>query len=354
VTNTVSALDARSGRLVGVVPVPAYGTNASLAVDPRTQRVFVLTIAFPAEYVSVFDARTLHLVGRATVSPPSALNTGWAGGGSPLVVDTRTNRVVVSHLASNSLGVLDAQDGHLLHTVTLRPADNVSNGTVQVNAPFLDERLGRVYLIDAAHDVVHTLDATSGRPLGHVVVGAFAFGLPRAVVDERTRRLFVLTRSGVSVLNALSGQLLHAVTMTQTPVMGWGPSMVDEQSGRNFLSTGRSVSILDGLSGRLLHTVAVGAGALGGSPLAVDERTGHLFVASMGPVDKTGLPTGRGVVRVLDGQSGALLHTVPVGAGPLMVVVDERARRMLVFSSGQTSRVRATAGSVTVIDLSRL
>lgn len=63
-----------------------------------------------------------------------------------------------------------------------------------------------------------------------------------------------------------------------------------------------------------------------GSPtlFAVDERTTHVVVLSDEP---------HATLSILDGRSGALLHTVRVEAGPVDLAVDDATRR--IFADGR-------------------
>jgi DNA-binding beta-propeller fold protein YncE len=47
--------------------------------------------------------------------------------------------------------------------------------------------------------------------------------------------------------------------------------------------------------------------------VAVDARSGRVFVANKGPVDGNLVPLGNGTVTVLDERSGAVLRTSGVG-----------------------------------------
>ncbi|MDB5056880.1 MAG: hypothetical protein JWO59_352 [Chloroflexi bacterium] len=76
--------------------------------------------------------------------------------------------------------------------------------------------------------------------------------------------------------------------------------------------------------------------------VAIDGRTGHVFVTSRGIV---GFP---GSVSVLDAGDGKVLRTVPVGLSPGVVAVDDRSGRAFVANSGDTSN--GHAGSVSVLD----
>ena len=132
-----------------------------------------------------------------------------------------------------------------------------------------------------------------------------------------------------------------------------------------------------GADGHLLHAVTVGSYP---ADAAIDEQSGRIFVASLGPIDQMHGPTGTGSLQVVDEHTGAVVRTVPVGMAPFIVALDGPARRVLVFNMGGgtvrvpdpwswvppwlrrvlpflppgVSRTRSVPASVTIIDTSRL
>src|SRR5262249_436906 len=107
---------------------------------------------------------------------------------------------------------------------------------------------------------------------------------------------------------------------------------VDASSGHAFIGTDEGlVSMLDGQTGSVLHSVRVGTDV---ADLAVDEQTGRVFVAD--PDD--------GTVSLLDARSGAELASVAVSGDPQHVAVDARTGRVFVASDD------ATGGYITVLD----
>src|SRR5262249_10653831 len=109
-----------------------------------------------------------------------------------------------------------------------------------------------------------------------------------------------------------------------------------------------TVSVLDARSGALLRTIPVGPGPAGWNPgpLAVDERTGRVFVAMKGVfvpsrLDPQAPPlfTGAGTLDVLDATSGDVLSTVRLGVAPVSVTLDTRTGRAVVVDAGGTRRL---------------
>jgi DNA-binding beta-propeller fold protein YncE len=138
-------------------------------------------------------------------------------------------------------------------------------------------------------------------------------------------------------------------------VVGWswlGPGipLVDERTNRVFIpdALDGTVSMLDARSGALLRTISVGSGPAGWNPgpLAVDERTGRVlmavkgvFVPSWPNPQAPPLFTGAGSLDVLDGTSGNVLSTVPLGLAPVSVTLDTRTGRAVVVDAGGTRRL---------------
>jgi YVTN family beta-propeller protein len=114
---------------------------------------------------------------------------------------------------------------------------------------------------------------------------------------------------------------------------------VDAQTGRAFVDNddASGVTILASPGGRVLRTVATGADPDG---LAVDVRRARVFVAdhdqnalgSSGASVMSGSAAHSGYVAVLDARSGRVLSTIPVGADPDAVAVDQQSSAVFVIT----------------------
>jgi DNA-binding beta-propeller fold protein YncE len=225
----------------------------------------------------------------------------------------------------------------------------------------VDERANRVIVVgDADGGTVSVLDATSGRLVHRGVIGMVLIGQSLAV-DEAAGRAFVITANlaadtgSVYVFDSHSGRPLHTIALPTMPV----GMTVDERTGHVFVSTmGPAALIKSGpIFGRQSIPVSTGHGSvvmldarrgsvirsvpvgIGPGAMAVDARRHHLLVTNVGAMDSAGNPLGPGRVSVLDTRSGAVLRTVPVGLAPGDVAVDERAGRALVLNLGGTVHV---------------
>jgi YVTN family beta-propeller protein len=168
---------------------------------------------------------------------------------------------------------------------------------VHPSAIAVDARRGHAFVANAYDGSVSMVEARSGRVLRTVAVGANPWSL---AVDPRADRVLVSTGQGL-----------------------W-PSWSSATAGR--------VQVLDGRTGRRLRTVAVG---LGPAALAVDKRSGHVFVAN-----SVGTPASLGGLSRLVAWSR---HWLPAWG-----------QRWLARLAPSPPPIGALPGTVTVLDLSRL
>lgn len=369
VAGTISVLDTRTGAVIRTDP--AGTAPQAIGIDEQTDRVFVVNSAEQGGAqggVTVLDAhsgRVLRVV-RLGGSPEAA------------VVDARTHRVYVLVQGPMCLSVLDASSGRLLGTLALRSDFGQEPDTYTLAA---DTSRGRLFAsLAAPASAFRMFDLQHGVLPRAILVGRSSGEL---VVDEQTGRVFIFGITGGEVRATATGRLVRRIALG--PNLNVAGAVADQRTGRVFVSSisfggngaetnGGSVYVLDGRSGAVLHTTRVGRpGAL-----AVDERTGHVLVTNAGPHDLNGTYEGTGSAAVLDGHSGALIETVPVGVGPLSVAIDGRSgrafvvnyggmvfvpdrwswlpgwlRQRLPFFAAPASSTRAVSGSVSVIALPR-
>lgn len=340
----------------------------AIAIDARTGHAFV-TDAIEGT-VRVFDV--------ATGALSRTVSLGRVG---PLVVDERAGRVFVAgawngpdrygvYTDHATVSVLDARSGAVVRTMALNVADDVAALAVDPS-PRPGQPAGRLYVVFPGR--VRVLDARSGAPVCTLAAGhgsdaialdaraerAFVVNagdnsvsvlntrtealmhivpvgqMPSAIaVDARAGHVFVVARHGVSMLAARSGLLLRAIPVPSVA----GAMALDTRVGRGFLTdaTGGTVRLLDTQSGAIVHTIRVG-----GTPVAVavNEQSGRAYVASQGPYTRRA-PVGTGTLIVLDARSGRRLATLPVGDA-IALAVDARAGRVLVVNSQERGMPQA-------------
>lgn len=271
--------------------------------------------------IDVLDGRT-----GATVQ---AIHTG--DDSDVAAVDGRAGRIFAASCCVNggdALDILDMRHGRLLRRMAIKTG----------GAPLplvVDEQTGRTFLLETEDDSrvqVDVVDTRSGRLLRHVPVGYFATAL---AFDDSAGRIALFSFDAftwvATFLDARSGAVVHTTPLGFTPGSRGGSIAVDARHSRAFVVTPDNINVtmLDTRSGALLRTINIGAGTI---VLATDARSERVFA-----VDRD-----MGMVTTLDSQSGAIVRKVRVGQAPIAPVVDERSGRVFVFNAGD--------GSVSVLD----
>lgn len=125
---------------------------------------------------------------------------------------------------------------------------------------------------------------------------------------------------------------------------GPGPIAVDIRSGHVFVANGKSttVSMLDGSTGNVVRTTNLKAAPSGSSSIGIDTRTGHAFVSN-GPN-----------ISMLDTRTGAILHTSNTG-NAVAIGVDERISRVFAVTAGDIlSVLDSHSGSIVHLHAAKL
>ena len=173
---------------------------------------------------------------------------------------------------------------------------------------------------------VSMLDARSYKVLRVIPV---ARGATEVLVNDRTGRAFVVHTFGpryptsVTVLDTRSGNVLRRTSCGQGLLTDM---MLASQTGRLFLATSRvgsmaapfTLHVLDAGTGKPVRQVTLPRYVSAG---AVDERSGHLFLASAS------------AITVYDTRSFRVVRTIPITGGTSLVVPDEIYHRLLVVSA---------------------
>ena len=257
-----------------------------------------------------------------------------------VTIDAPDRRAFIVN-ATNSVSVIDLRTRTVLAVVP--------TGLAPYPAA-IDVRDGRAFIPSHNDGGLTVLDSRTGRLLRRTAIG----GTPRdAVVDERRRRVYVVDEGGrLAVVDARTGILLRRIdlggqlwTAALDPQAGTLVVAGDyQQRGACEASTG-CVTVVREDSGRVR---ARGAVPLDPTVAAFDARTGHAFVASAGIV----LPFGTsppGTLTMFDARSGRRLHTAAIGSVPSAMAVDTRSGRLFVACQGsRTVSIVDTATGVVV------
>jgi len=341
----VRVLDTTTGGLVGAVPLGMAGGigTSAVGVDQRAGRAFVARENPPggdsSGAVSVLDARSGAVLRRTTFPrrPTARTSPDTLLARTTMAIDERTGHAFIAIPDANAVAVLNTHSGALLRTsgVGIAPSDLA-----------VDARSGRVVVANSGDTTVSVLDAASGRVLRTIVVSGVPTAL---AVDEQTGRAFVTLRGAtdrrgalvmgtghVAVLDVRTGRVLRIVAVPATPsVVAVAEAMGHVFVGGAVSSGDGRVSMLDAATGRLLHTSTVGAYPASMAAVAHDSS---VVVTTWPRPGATGRLTG--VVSVLDAHTGRVTHSINAGMGllsPGPLAVDERTGQVFLASDTTVS-----------------
>lgn len=135
------------------------------------------------------------------------------------------------------------------------------------------------------------------------------------------------------VLDSGSGRVVRTV-------IAGGPIAVDERSGRVFIPAPRGIAMLDARSGALVRTIPLHDGKRPDA-LAVDETTQRVFVVTSSLPQSSGFET----VHTLNARDGRLIQAITVGWDPDSIALDRRRGRLYIANVN----VKTANGVVTVV-----
>lgn len=346
--NTITMLDARDGQVLRTINLT--GTPTALAVDERRGHLLIGVTSFRLDgqgTVATLDSRTGALLHTTDVGPqPNAI-----------AIDQRAGRAYVANYQGDSLSTLDLASGRTLRTVPVGFDQTTGYAPDEV---VVDARVGRVFVMNSSNNSVSMFDAATGRllrvlPLGKIIPGDNVEAGSRLAVDEAGGHLFVATSTAsgrsVRMLDTRAGTTLHTVRLS------WNPDevLLDARTRRVFVHrwTGPGL-LLDARTGVVARAFTLGVGVWDpGHKVVVDARTGRVYVLSEASLDSRGAAVGTGRVLTLDGATGQVLRTVPVGLLPKDLALDSLTDRVFVSNANDAEfnrygyRARAGDGSNT-------
>ena len=331
--------------IIGVVMSARQGDNTSLiralTLDQNPTAVTVDTGAGHAivavdsglpgasGHALIFDDRTGALL--RTVDAGHAL--------SALTIDERVGRVYLADstapaerpATTATLYVLDEQSGRVSRNMAL---------DAPVVAMAVDSRSGRLLtvsrgaIVNGAYGIgtVAVRDAAMGTTLSTGTAGMYPTSI---AIDARSQQAFIanLLDNSVSVINARNGHTLRTIVLGPPP--GRVVAVAVDTRAKHVIAlnlpptiaggpqpTLGGLAMIDSTTGRLTRTIALRNPAA----LSMDERTGHVLVATDGSI------------QVRDGANGGLLRTITTGVSPSAMVVDGRSGRAILIRSDGAAR----------------
>lgn len=291
----------------GLAHPPARPAIIGTVVVGRGPRALSLDVPLGRVYVANNDSNTVSMLSAATGTVLHTTQVGIA----PVAVlaSAHTTHVFVGtagDLATRAtIGILDAATARVLRTVRF------------TNYPQLaaDEHTAHLFAASLLDPVVGTFDAWTGAPVRTLTIGPLGSTCLGLAVAPRLGQVYVTTGERLNVLATTTGRLLRTATVGPFP----GPIVVDEPANRLFIanldanastSPNNQIRILDARTLAAVRTIRTGTAPLA---FAIDQRIHHVFVMLASPVRSPETPSGPGRVGILDARSGVLLRTIPVG-----------------------------------------
>ncbi len=244
---------------------------------------------------------------------------------------------------------MDGRTGAVLHTHSLGSSSPVvSLAVASREARLFVATWNSLDILDTRTGaVVRTLPITSG--YGGAVV-----------IDEQTGRAFYapevvdmgIQRRDMVVLDARTGAVVYRTTLRLPPTS----LLADEQTNRVLIPTFRGgtgtvaplpgMSVLDARTGHVVHEVTSPGGyfPIPMGAITIDQASGQVLAVTTATLAEN-LAHPHGLVLWLDGRTGAVLRTVPVGHNPMCVAIDSRTGHAFVANQDDNS--------VTVLDVHR-
>ena len=345
--DTLSMLDARDGRVLHTVTLNS--ALATLTVDERRGRLFVVSEALgndPNGAVTMLDTHTGAIL-RAT-------DVGQGAGA--IALNQGAGRAYVANSRDDTMSTLDLASGRVVRT-TFVGFDHATGYYPMAIA--VDARAGHVFTANGSDNSVSMFDAAGGRLLRVIHFGKpllsenWSFGAYPLAVSEAYGRLFVasMTQAGgdVRVIDTRSGAVARTISVR------WSPDdvLLDARTDKVFVRGGPGL-LLDARTGVVARAFTLGVGVWDpGHKVVVDARTGRVYVLSEASLDSRGAAVGTGRVLTLDGATGQVLRTVPVGLLPKDLALDSLTDRVFVSNANDAEfnrygyRARAGDGSNT-------
>ena len=280
--DTVSVIDSVTHEIVATIAV-SDGPQ-SIAVNTSTNRIYVGN-GLPPTSLSVISGATL------TVIDTMPLGLSFLAG-IGLAVNSDTDRVYVTSMLDNAVGVVDGTTGEVLATV---PVGNSPTG-VDVNAV-----TNRVYVTNSGDDSISVLDGATNSVISTIAVNSG--GYPTAVaVNPLTNRIYVANvavdpseQGSVSVIDGATGEVLAVLPMdTNQPSGGFVQGIgVDSGANRIYVTDGPAtgagvLKVIDGVTSSVVSAITLDHQAEG---VAVNPQINRVYVTHLvaGKVSVLGL-----------------------------------------------------------------
>ncbi len=206
----------------------------------------------------------------------------------------------------------------------------------------VNEETGYAYVTDWHDSTVTVLDG-NGNLVRTIAVGSHPVGV---AVNATTQKIYVANsfNNDISVIDGVTNSVTSTISSPQ--IIAPGAVAVNPTTNTIYVANGQScftcpaannLAVIDGASGSVTTTIPVGTSPAG---IAVDTQTNFIYVANAGNFDTGDL----GNVTVINGATNTVASTLkdPNAQNPSAVAVNPATNKIYVANSGSSN--------VTVID----
>lgn len=348
-------------------------------IDEQAHHLFVATTgSFDTKTQRYTSPSTLTMIdtgsGAILRTIPLSTPVQW-----PMIVDARAGRLflttspVFNTRTPGQLYVLDSHSGAIVRRLPL----SLSSSTLLL----ADLQAGHVFVYDSQEVAPsgqlamqsaawRMLDAATGKVLGRVSLPLHldphdkeadgGRGLRSWAVDERLHRAYLClqarTESVVVVVDTRTGQTVRIMPTGEQDLQ----VAVDEQTGHVFLAgmaqdfthyyfDDSNLKVLDAVSGATLRTIDLQRAAL--VSLVSDQRTHHVYLASAGTYNRHENLIRKGRLVVLDSARGDPVASLAITSPNFLQLVAPLSRLFVVDSGPLNAQYQQLGrSSLKVID----
>lgn len=213
-TNSVSAVDLKSGKIVAVIKNGQEKSHTrEVVVDEARNRVYVSDVGEGSSIWVIDGGTNTYLY--------SIENTGKTTTG--LALDTEKQLLYVTNMGTNEIGVVDLEAKKLIRSYS-------AHGERPVNL-VLDKPTGRLFVVDQGTNEVNVIKAESGELIKKIPAGKGALGIK---MDPVRKRVYTANRQDgtVTVIDSDSYNVLATLEAGSAP----NTVVVNTKTGAAFVT----------------------------------------------------------------------------------------------------------------------
>ncbi|HEX5502868.1 MAG TPA: choice-of-anchor D domain-containing protein, partial [Thermomicrobiales bacterium] len=280
--------------------------------------------------------------GRAAPAIIATIPVGGAPGDA--AIDPTTGRIYVANDTSGTISVIDSASNTVVATIPIPRGIPVPMG-VAVNPA--TNRVYVTYLSSVTSTAVAVIDGATNTVVTTIPLASTtccAAGTFGVAVDPATNRVYVAVASdppGVAVIDGATNTVVTTIPLDGTPYSVAVNPSTNRVYATYQVESELFLAVIDGATDTGIDSVDLGAatGIFSGG-VAVNPVTNRIY-AAIATSNGVGPPSG-GALVVLNGDTNAIVATVPMTGVPAGVAVNPVTAQIFVAESNSFSGISAT------------